>query len=196
MTNGSVNNFHFKIWLPFFATLLLLIPVCIWLDFVFLAKISGITILVALLYALRQWFSVARQMNQRIERYMINANERFLIQSILPGFKSWSRADQNILYDQLGIFLTEVKFEGFSDKNYCLYIGMQVVLATWGSSYINKQDWKCTFIKDEESVVLEVKDQKLPLSIQANFAHSSTPEQAQSQASIQTLKEKLKNITD
>lgn len=196
MTNGSVNNFHFKIWLPFFAILLLLIPVCIWLDFIFLAKISGITILVALLFALRQWFSVARQMNQRIERYMINANERFLIQSTLPGFKSWSRADQNILYDQLGIFLTEVKFEGFSDKNNCLYIGIQIVLATWGSSYLNKQDWKFTYIKEEESVVLEVKDQKLQLPIQVSIAPSTTPEQAQLQASVQTLKEKLKNIAD
>ncbi|MEY3682121.1 MAG: hypothetical protein RLZZ289_645, partial [Bacteroidota bacterium] len=94
MTNGSLNKFRFNFWLPYFAILLLLIPILIWQEFIFLAKLSGIITLLGLLVALKQWFSVARQINNRVERHLLNTNELYILESILPAFKSWSVADQ------------------------------------------------------------------------------------------------------
>lgn len=158
MTNGSLNKFHFNFWLPFFAILLLLIPVLIWQEFILLAKLSGIVILIGLLIALKQWFAVARQINQRKERYVLNTNERFLIESILPSFKTWSKADQTILMDQLGIALTELKFSGDSSLEDKIKVSLQLILATWGDGYLYKQDWVLDFDTDAKMSKLYIKD--------------------------------------
>ena len=94
-----------------------------------MAKLSGIVILIGLLIALKQWFAVARQINNRKERYIINTNERFIIESLLPSFKSWSKSDQAVLTDQLGIALTELNFTGESSFDDKFKGALQIVVA-------------------------------------------------------------------
>lgn len=194
MTNGSLNKFHFNFWLPFFAILLLLIPLLIWQEFIFLAKLSGIVILIGLLIALKQWFAVARLINQRKERYVLNTNERFLIESILPSFKTWSKADQTILMDQLGIALTELKFSGESSLEDKIKVSLQLILATWGDGYLYKQDWVLDFDVDTKMSKLYIKDafiMELNTSINnLDFSPSATT----TDSVLLELNKKIKNL--
>ncbi len=194
MTNGSLNKFHFNFWLPFFAILLLLIPVLIWQEFIFTAKLTGIALLVGLLIALKQWFAVARQINQRKERYVLNTNERFLIENILPSFKSWSKADQTILTDQLGIALTELKFSGESSLEDKIKVIVQLILATWGDGYLYKQDWVLAFDANAKHSKLYIKDAFImELNTSLVSLHFS-PSAAISDSVLLELNKKIKNL--
>lgn len=195
MTNGSLNKFHFNFWLPFFAILLLLIPVLIWQEFIFIAKLSGIAILIGLLVALKQWFAVARQINQRTERYVLNTNERFLIESILPSFKTWTKADQTILRDQLGIALTELKFSGESSLEDKIKVILQLILATWGEGYLYKQDWVLDFDADANKSKLYIKDAFIMEFNTSIVNLDFSPSVAISDSGLLALKEKLKNLS-
>ncbi len=194
MTNGSLNKFHFNFWLPFFAILLLLIPVLIWQEFIFIAKLSGIAILIGLLVALKQWFAVARQINQRTERYVLNTNERFLIESILPSFKTWSKTDQKILLDQLGIAMTELKFSGDSSLEDKIKVILQLVLATWGDGYLYKQDWLLAFEADTNKTVLYINDVYITeLNVSLASLHFS-PSATITDSVLLELNKKIKNL--
>ena len=194
MTNGLLNKFHFNFWLPFFAILLLLIPVLIWQEFIFTAKLTGIALLVGLLIALKQWFAVARQINQRKERYVLNTNERFLIENILPSFKSWYKADQTILTDQLGIALTELKFSGESSLEDKIKVIVQLILATWGDGYLYKQDWVLAFDANAKHSKLYIKDAFImELNTSLVSLHFS-PSAAISDSVLLELNKKIKNL--
>ena len=194
MTSGSLNKFRFNFWLPYFAILLLLIPILIWQEFIFLAKLSGIITLLGLLVALRQWFAVARKINNRVERYVLNTNELYLLESILPAFKSWSVSDQKVLKDQLGIVLSEIRFSGDSELQDKFTAVLQLVLANWGEGYSNKQNWLLDFKANENACNLEVNNLSIT-SIPTNATFTlRTPEQALEHSSLLELKEKLKNL--
>jgi hypothetical protein len=194
MTNGSLNKFRFNFWLPYFAILLLLIPILIWQQFIFLAKLSGIITLVGLLVALRQWFTVARQINHRVERYVLNTNELYLLESILPSFKSWSVSDQKVLKDQLGIVLSEIRFSGESELQDKFTVVLQLVLANWGEGYTNKQNWLLDFKANENTCNLELNNLTIT-SIPTNATFTlRSPEHALQDSALLELKEKLKNL--
>ena len=61
MTNGSLSSYRFSFWLPLFAVILILIPICILSGLIGLAKICGVSILILLIVAMRNWFSLARK---------------------------------------------------------------------------------------------------------------------------------------
>lgn len=154
MTSGSPNNYRFKFWLSLFALLLLSIPFFIWLDFFLLAKLTGILVLILLLFAMRKWFAQARSNNNRVERVVLSTNDLFLLKQILPAYYTFDSSDQRILNDQLGLFLAEVRFKGEWSLKSQMIAGIMVVLATWQNGYTNKQSW--TIILDEDqSVYLE-----------------------------------------
>lgn len=149
MTNGSLNSYRFNIWLPLFAALLIAIPIFIWFGYIFLAKVTGVVVLVLLIYAMRIWFRKARLQNQRLERVHLNANDLFTIQQIIPSWKSWPNEDRQILVNQLGLLLAEVEFSGAPNPKAKLLAGIYIVAATLNDGYSNKQGWVCTFIQDD-----------------------------------------------
>lgn len=154
MTNGSLNSYRFIIWLPLFAALLIAIPIFIWFGYIFLAKVTGVVVLVLLIYAMRIWFRKARLQNQRLERVHLNANDLFTIQQIIPSWKSWPNEDRQILVNQLGLLLAEVEFSGAPNPKAKLLVGIYIVAATLNDGYTNKQGWICTFL-DENEVLLK-----------------------------------------
>ncbi|MFM7007424.1 MAG: hypothetical protein ACKOWX_09250 [Flavobacteriales bacterium] len=150
MTNGSLNSYRFNIWLPLFAALLIAIPIFIWIGYIFLAKLTGVVILVLLIYAMRIWFKKARLQNQRLERVHLNANDLFSIQQLIPSWKTWPNQDRQILVNQLGLLLAEVEFRGAPTPKSKLLAGILIVAATLNDGYTNKQGWICTFLNENE----------------------------------------------
>ena len=175
MINGSPNSYRFSFWLPLFAVLLILIPISIWSGLIMLAKICGISVLLLLLVALRQWFAMARTSNNRVERIQLSTNDIFLLQQLLPSFKKWPSTDQRIFTDQLGLFLAEVKFQGAWDPKMQFATGISITLATWDVGYINKQDWVLC-LQEGDSFYIErnpaIKMQLPTLPIVGNTIHT------------------------
>ena len=145
MTNGSLNSYRFSFWLPLFAGLLILIPICILSGLIGLAKISGISILILLIIAMRNWFSLARKKNNRVERIQLTTNDLFMLKQITPAFPNWSGSDQRVLIDQIGLFLAEVRFTGAWTPKLQLTVAFMSVCATWDSNYLNKQHWTLSY---------------------------------------------------
>jgi hypothetical protein len=141
MTNGSLNSYRFSFWLPLFAVLLILIPISIWSGLIILAKISGISVLLFLLVALRQWFAIARSSNERVERIQLTTNDIYLLQQLVPSYKRWSNTDQRVFSDQIGLFLAEVQFKGHWESKDQFSVAIATTLATWDIGYVSKQNW-------------------------------------------------------
>jgi hypothetical protein len=141
MTNGSLNNYRFSFWLPLFAGLLILIPICIWSGLISLAKFLGVSVLLLLIFAMRKWFQLARLQNNRIARIELTTNDLFMLKQINPAYLSWSGSDQRVLIDQIGLFLAEVRFQGPWTPKAQLTVAFMSVCATWNSSYTNRQHW-------------------------------------------------------
>ena len=163
MTNGSPSSYHFSIWLFIFAGILLSIPLFIWFEFIFLAKICGVTVLVLLLFAMRRWFALARINNNRVERKILTTNDLYVLQQVLPLFKRLTARQQRILKDQLGLFLAEVRFNGDWPQKTQFSVGLLVVLSTWDTGYINKQNWQLIltnanqfFIEEQPNHIVEI----------------------------------------
>lgn len=163
MTNGSPSSYHFSIWLFIFAGILLSIPLFIWFEFIVLAKICGVTVLVLLLFAMRRWFALARINNNRVERKILTANDLYVLQQVLPLFKRLTARQQRILKDQLGLFLAEVRFNGDWPQKTQFSVGLLVVLSTWDTGYINKQNWQLIltnanqfFIEEQPNHIVEI----------------------------------------
>lgn len=163
MTNGSPSSYHFSIWLFIFAGILFCIPLFIWFEFIVLAKICGVTVLVLLLFAMRRWFALARINNNRVERKILSTNELYVLQQVLPLFKRLTARQQRILKDQLGLFLAEVRFNGDWPQKTQFSVGLLVVLSTWETGYINKQNWQLVltnanqfFIEEQPNHIVEI----------------------------------------
>lgn len=159
MTNGSPSSYYFSVWLFIFAAILLCIPLFIWFEFIVLAKISGITVLVLLLFAMRRWFALARINNNRVERKILSTNDLYVLQQILPIYKRLTAPQQRILKDQLGLFLAEVRFNGDWSQKTQFSVGVMVVLSTWETGYINKQNWNLVLTNTNQFYREEQPDQ-------------------------------------
>lgn len=154
MTNGLLNNYRFSFWLPLFAGLLILIPICIWSGLIGLAKLLGVSVLLLLIFAMRKWFQLARIHNNRVARIQLTTNDLFILKQINPSFSSWPGSDQRILIDQVGLFLAEVRFTGAWTPKAQLSVAFMSICATWNSSYINRQHWTL-YYKEEASFYFE-----------------------------------------
>ena len=125
---------------------------------------------------------------------MLNTNELYLLESILPSFKSWSVSDQKVLKDQLGIVLSEIRFSGESELQDKFTVVLQLVLANWGEGYTNKQNWLLDFKANENTCNLEL-DNLTITSIPTNATFTlRSPEHALQDSALLELKEKLKNL--
>lgn len=154
MTNGLLSNYRFSFWLPLFAGLLILIPICIWSGLIGLAKFLGVSVLLLLIFAMRKWFQLARLQNNRLARIQLTTNDLFILKQINPAYLSWSSSDQRVLIDQIGLFLAEVRFSGPWTPKEQLAVAFMSICATWNSSYTNRQHWTLCY-KDAATFYLE-----------------------------------------
>ena len=154
MTNGLLSNYRFSFWLPLFAGLLILIPICIWSGLIGLAKFLGVSVLLLLIFAMRKWFQLARLQNNRVARIQLTTNDLFILKQINPAYLNWSSSDQRVLIDQIGLFLAEVRFSGPWTPKEQLAVAFMSICATWNSSYTNRQHWTLCY-KDAATFYLE-----------------------------------------
>jgi hypothetical protein len=105
MSNTKKLKYRFPLWIAVFFLLLILVPVGILMKIILLAKVAGIFSTVFLIIAIRFWFTVAKNRNNKIDRIILNANDMFDLLKAFPVLKSWSKSDMQVLKDRIGILL-------------------------------------------------------------------------------------------
>jgi len=116
MSNSKNLKYRFPLWISVFFLLLVLVPVGILMNMILLAKLAGILSTIFLIIAIRFWFVVAKNRNNKVDRIMLNANDMFDLLRSFPVLKYWSKSDMQVLKDRIGILLANYTIT-FVDSN-------------------------------------------------------------------------------
>ncbi|MBP5984125.1 MAG: hypothetical protein KA734_10395 [Fluviicola sp.] len=81
---------HYIKWIIIFALLLISVPVLIIAEYVLLAKLIGIVLVVLVTIAIRLWVGRANKMTKATTIIKLNADNRFIIDKYYPSYKSMS----------------------------------------------------------------------------------------------------------
>ena len=142
----KITDYRFPFWIAVFSFLLISIPFSVSaLDNLFLAKFFGATLVILLLFALRFWFSVARNRNNIVPRVVLNKNDLFDLNKDFKAFKSVSVIDQDIILNRIGILLSRVKFvdgDGeLLERREAIKIAYVYVCENWTDDFIVNTNW-------------------------------------------------------
>lgn len=81
---------HYIKWIIIFALLLISVPVLIIAEYVLLAKLIGIILVLLVTIAIRLWVGRANKMTKATIIIKLNADNRFIIDKYYPSYKSMS----------------------------------------------------------------------------------------------------------
>ena len=142
----KITDYRFPLWIAVFSFLLISIPFSVMvLDNLFLAKFFGATLVILLLFALRFWFSVARNRNNIVPRVVLNKNDLFDLNKDFKAFKGVSSADQDIILNRIGILLSKVKFvdgdDELLDRREAIKTAYVYVCENWTDDFIVNTNW-------------------------------------------------------
>jgi hypothetical protein len=105
MSNSKNLKYRFPFWIAVFFCLLSLVPFGILINVIIIAKVAGILATILLIIAIRFWFSVAKNRNNKIDRIVLNTNDVYTLIQLFPILKHWKNSDMQILKDRIGIIL-------------------------------------------------------------------------------------------
>lgn len=106
----SINSlkYRFPLWLTIFFLLLVLVPILIFSNQLFLAKISGLTCLILVIVALRVWLSISKINSSKVARVVLNNNQIFDLERKYTFLKTLANSEKQILFHRTGLLLAEL----------------------------------------------------------------------------------------
>lgn len=102
---------HYIKWIIIFALLLISVPVLIIVEYVLLAKLIGIVLVVLVTIAIRLWVGRANKMTKAATIIKLNADNRFIIDKYYPSYKSMSNKERLELESEIIYLLQHVLFD-------------------------------------------------------------------------------------
>ena len=103
-------KYRFPLWLTIFFLLLILIPILIFSNEFFLAKLSGISCLILVIVALRIWLNISRVNSSKVERVVLNYNQIYDLERKYTFLKTLSNSNRQVLFHRTGLLLAELVF--------------------------------------------------------------------------------------
>jgi hypothetical protein len=116
MSNSKKLKYRFPFWIAVFFCLLSLVPFGILINVIIVAKVAGILATILLIIAIRFWFSVAKNRNNKIDRIVLNTNDVYTLIQLFPMLKHWKNSDMQILKDRIGIILANYSLVVITNK--------------------------------------------------------------------------------
>lgn len=102
---------HYIKWIIIFALLLISVPVLIIVEYVLLAKLIGIVLVVLVTIAIRLWVGRANKMTKATTIIKLNADNRFIIDKYYPSYKSMSNKARLEFESEIIYLLQHVLFD-------------------------------------------------------------------------------------
>ena len=106
----NLLKYRFPLWLTIFFLLLILIPIFIFSDQLFLAKIIGVSCLILVIIALRIWLVISRINSSKVGRIVLNKNQLFDLERKYTFLNKLSYSNRQILFHRTGLLLAEISF--------------------------------------------------------------------------------------
>ena len=106
----NLLKYRFPLWLTIFFLLLILIPIFIFSDQLFLAKIIGVSCLILVIIALRIWLVISRINSSKVGRIVLNKNQLFDLERKYTFLNKLSHSNRQILFHRTGLLLAEISF--------------------------------------------------------------------------------------
>ena len=103
----NLKSFGFIPWLIFFFVALVSIPVFIWFDFLWIAKLLGISVTVTLVVVLRIWLYRLGKLGKS-PRVSLNANEVYDLNRFIPALASLPGSEQRAFQHRIGLVMSKV----------------------------------------------------------------------------------------
>lgn len=98
-------------WIIIFAVLLISVPILIIAEYVLLAKLIGIVLVVLVTIAIRLWVGRANKMTKATTIIKLNADNRFIIDKYYPSYKSMSNKERLEFESEIIHLLQHVLFD-------------------------------------------------------------------------------------
>jgi hypothetical protein len=102
---------HYIKWIIIFALLLISVPVLIIAEYVLLAKLTGIILVLLVTIAIRLWVGRANKMIKATTVIKLNADNRFIIDKYYPSYKSMSSKARLDFESEIIYLLQHVLFD-------------------------------------------------------------------------------------
>ncbi len=102
---------HYIKWIIIFALLLISVPILIIAEYVLLAKLIGIVLVVLVTIAIRFWVGRANKMTKATTVIKLNADNRFIIDKYYPSYKSMSNKERLEFESEIIYLLQHVLFD-------------------------------------------------------------------------------------
>lgn len=102
---------HYIKWIIIFALLLISVPVLIIAEYVLLAKLIGIILVLLVTIAIRLWVGRANKMTKATTIIKLNADNRFIIDKYYPSYKSMSNKARLEFESEIIYLLQHVLFD-------------------------------------------------------------------------------------
>ncbi len=133
-------SYRFPFWLTVIFLSLFSVPLFALMNFILLAKISGLISLLVVIIALRLWLRITRLNSNRQERVILNKNVIFDLERNYPFLLNMKSNEKKELFDRTGLILAEARFisgDQFLDFSIATDIAFNMTVAMYGLPYLN-----------------------------------------------------------
>jgi len=145
MVLNEIKNYRFPVWITVFLCLLSAIPICIVFNLLLLAKIFGVVLVVSILFAMKYWFTVAKNRNNIVPRVVLNKNDFFDLSRDFKSFSAMNQEDQTVILNRIGLLLAQAKFvnqdHGLLERRESIQLSYLYITENWTDEFEVNSKW-------------------------------------------------------
>lgn len=101
------------VWVLVYAVLLIAIPLLIENNFILPAKILGFILISLITISIRIWLRKANKLFNSEPKAVLNNNDRFDLDVLIPAYKNWSKSAKKEFERKLSSILTKIDFDNY-----------------------------------------------------------------------------------
>lgn len=125
-------------WILVYAVLLIAIPLLIENNYILPAKISGFILISLITISIRIWLRKANKLFNSEPKAVLNNNDRFDLDVLIPAYKNWSKSSKKEFERKLSSILTKIDFDNYDHstpvKRNCLAF-CSLLVATFSDKF-------------------------------------------------------------
>jgi hypothetical protein len=145
MILNEIKNYRFPVWIAVFLCLLAAIPISIVFDLVVLAKVCGVLLVLSILFAMKYWFTVAKNRNNIVPRVVLNQNDLFDLSRDFNSFRAMNKEDQTVILNRIGLLLAQAKFvnqdHDLLERRESIQVSFLYITECWTDEFQVSSDW-------------------------------------------------------
>jgi hypothetical protein len=149
------------VWILVYAVLLIAIPLLIENNYILPAKILGFILVSLITISIRVWLRRANKLFNSEPKAVLNNNDRFDLDVLIPAYKKWSNTTRKEFERKLSLILTKIDFDNYDHstpfKRNCLAF-CSLLVASFSDKFALNNKMIVVFKPDVEVEKTEIND--------------------------------------